>query len=162
MSGSGTGEKVRDRATDDPQEIPWISDIFRILKKNPKIKNIYFELGSTFAQLSGSNPERCCHMLGQMIQTAWADHILWGTDSIWYGPTQQLVDAFRVFQIPVEMQEEFGYPALTSSIKDKILSRNAARVYGIDVDEARRNAENDDLAWVKEAFAHHRRHGSPQ
>ena len=36
--------------TDDPQEIPWISDILRILKKNPKIKNIYFELGSTLQQ----------------------------------------------------------------------------------------------------------------
>ncbi len=40
--------KVEDPKTDDPQEIPWISDILRILKKNPKIKNIYFELGSTF------------------------------------------------------------------------------------------------------------------
>src|SRR5947209_1435831 len=30
---SGRGEKVRDPQTDDPQEIPWISDILRILKK---------------------------------------------------------------------------------------------------------------------------------
>ena len=37
-----------DPKTDDPQEIPWISDILRILKRNPEIKNIYFELGSTF------------------------------------------------------------------------------------------------------------------
>src|SRR5262245_50837704 len=79
----GTGEKVKDPKTDDPQEIPWISDIFRILKRNPKIKNIYFELGSTFGQLSAKRPEMCMHMLGQMIQTAGADHILWGTDSIW-------------------------------------------------------------------------------
>ncbi|HEY7309919.1 MAG TPA: amidohydrolase family protein, partial [Gemmataceae bacterium] len=43
----GTGEKVKDPKTDDPQEIPWVSDILRILKKNPKIKNIYFELGGT-------------------------------------------------------------------------------------------------------------------
>jgi predicted TIM-barrel fold metal-dependent hydrolase len=62
-AGSGLGEKVVDQNLSDPQEIPWISDIFRILKKNPKIKNIYFELGSTFAQLSGSSPEKCCHML---------------------------------------------------------------------------------------------------
>ena len=44
--------KVEDKKTDDPQEIPWISDILRILKKNPKIKNIYFELGSTFHMTS--------------------------------------------------------------------------------------------------------------
>ena len=55
--GRGTGEKVEDKKTDDPQEIPWISDILRILKKNPKIKNIYFELGSTFNMLSAAQPD---------------------------------------------------------------------------------------------------------
>src|SRR6516165_10818902 len=83
----GIGEKVKDPKSDDPQEIPWISDVLRILKKNPKIKNIYFELGSTFHQLS-LTPERCMHMLGQMIDVAGADHILWGTDSIWNGSPQ--------------------------------------------------------------------------
>ena len=68
--GSGTGDKVVDPKTDDPQEIPWISDILRILKKNPKIKNIYFELGSTFHMTSASSPKTCLHMLGQMIQVA--------------------------------------------------------------------------------------------
>src|SRR3984957_19977179 len=48
----GTGIKVVDPKTDDPQEIPWVSDVLRILKRNPKIKNIYFELGSTFNILS--------------------------------------------------------------------------------------------------------------
>ncbi|MCI0379966.1 MAG: hypothetical protein L0215_20485, partial [Gemmataceae bacterium] len=68
----GTGERVTDPEKNDPQEIPWISDIFRILRRNPKIRNIYFELGSTFGQLSSSNPQRCLHMLGQMIQTGGA------------------------------------------------------------------------------------------
>src|SRR5438552_8248352 len=47
----GRGERVKDPKGDD-QEIPWISDIFRTLRKNPKIRNIYFELGSTFNMLS--------------------------------------------------------------------------------------------------------------
>jgi len=42
----GKGERVKDKPTKDPQEIPWISDIFRILQRNPKIKNIYFELAA--------------------------------------------------------------------------------------------------------------------
>jgi predicted TIM-barrel fold metal-dependent hydrolase len=89
------------------------------------------------------------------------DNIVWGTDSVWYGPTQQLLDSFRAFQIPVEMQEEFGYPALTPAIKDKILSRNAARLYGLDLDEVRRNAENDELVRVREAAEYYRTHGNP-
>jgi ribosomal protein L13E len=59
------------------------------------------------------------------------------------------------------MQEEFGYPSLTDEIKDKILSRNAARIYGLDLDELRRNAENDDMAWLKEAAEYYGAKGSP-
>ena len=50
---NGTGDQGRrPQERPIPQEIPWISDILRILKRNPKIKNIYFELGSTFNILS--------------------------------------------------------------------------------------------------------------
>jgi hypothetical protein len=59
------------------------------------------------------------------------------------------------------MQEEFGYPAMTDTVKEKVLSANAARVYGIDLDEARRNAENDDLAWIKDAVEYYQQRGSP-
>jgi|GEM_PF-3887434 hypothetical protein len=31
------------------------------------------------------------HMLGQIIQIAGADHILWGTDSIWNGSPQSQI-----------------------------------------------------------------------
>src|SRR5207245_4201673 len=88
----GTGERVPASKETGEQEIPWISESFRILKRNPGIKNIYFELGSTFNALSASGPEACCHMLGQMIQSAGADHILWGTDSIWNGSPQSQIE----------------------------------------------------------------------
>src|SRR5262249_24896797 len=57
-------DSVVDPKTDDPQEIPWISDVLRILKKNPKIKNVYFELGATFNMTSARAPDTCLHMLG--------------------------------------------------------------------------------------------------
>src|SRR3974377_1611290 len=38
----GTGPRVPGPAGKDPQEISWISDILRILKRNPEIRNIYF------------------------------------------------------------------------------------------------------------------------
>ena len=60
------------------------------------------------------------------------DNILWGTDSVWYGPTQQLIDSFRAFQIPLDMQEEFGYPALTArgEGQDPLAKRGGA-LYGL-------------------------------
>jgi uncharacterized protein len=139
----GTGDRVNDPKGDDPQEIPWISDIVRILRRNPKIRNIYFELGSTFNQLSMSNPVRCLHMLGQMIQTAGADHILWGTDSIWGGSPQSQIERLRRLKMTDQLMEKYKYPELTDRIKNQILGLNAARVFNVDV-KARRNAIKAD------------------
>jgi predicted TIM-barrel fold metal-dependent hydrolase len=122
--------------------------------------NVYAELGSTWF-LASSRPREAAHVLGKMLLAVGEDNVVWGTDSIWYGPSQQLIDSFRAFQIPVEMQQEFGYPALTDQIKAKILSRNAARLYGIDLDRARHNAENDDLVWMRDAIDFYRTRGSP-
>jgi predicted TIM-barrel fold metal-dependent hydrolase len=130
----------------DPQEIAWISDIFRILKKNPQIKNIYFELGSTFGQLSAFAPETCMHMLGQMIQTGGADHILWGTDSIWGGSPQSQIERLRRLQIKPELREKYGYPELTPQIKNQILGLNAARLFGVDPAAKRQAIEGDKLS----------------
>ena len=150
--GLGTGERVKDPQNNDPQEIPWISDIFRILRRNPKIRNIYFELGSTFQQLSASNPTRCLHMLGQMIQAAGADHILWGTDCIWGGSPQSQIERLRRLRMTPELMDKFKYPELTDEVKNQIFGLNAARLFGIDV-KARRNAiRADRLTQVREEY----------
>jgi uncharacterized protein len=148
----GTGEKVVDPKTDDPQEIPWISDIFRILKRNPQIKNIYFELGSTFGQLSAAQPETCLHMLGQMIQAAGADHILWGTDSIWGGSPQSQIVRMRKLKMKPELMDKYKYPDLTDAIRDQILGLNAAKLFGIDPAERRKAIKADKLTRLRDDY----------
>jgi hypothetical protein len=112
--------------------------------------NVYAELGSTWFCLI-RRPEEAAHVLGKLLLAVGEDHVLWGTDSIWYGPSQPAIDAFRAFQIPEEMRERHGYPELTPERKAKILGRNAARVYGIDLARAKATAAGDDLAWVRAA-----------
>jgi len=148
----GTGEKVVDPAGDDPQEIPWISDLFRILKRRPEIKNLYFELGSTFGQLSAARPETCLHMLGQMVQVAGADHILWGTDSIWGGSPQSQIERLRRLKMTAELQDRYGYPELTGEIKDQILGLNAARLFGLDPVAKRQALKADRLSQLREEY----------
>jgi predicted TIM-barrel fold metal-dependent hydrolase len=150
--GGGTGEKVVDPKTDDPQEIPWISDIIRILKKNPQIKNIYFELGSTFQQTSARDPIQCLHMLGQMIQVAGADHILWGTDSIWGGSPQSQIERLRRLKMTDELMQKYKYPALTEEIKNQIFGLNAAKLLGIDPKAKRQAIKADKLTQLKEEY----------
>ncbi len=113
--------------------------------------NVYAELGSTWFCLI-RRPEEAAHVLGKLLLAVGEDRVLWGTDSIWYGPSQPAIDAFRAFQIPEELRERHGYPELTPRIKAKILGGNAARVYGIDLAQARATAASDDLAWVRAAL----------
>jgi predicted TIM-barrel fold metal-dependent hydrolase len=137
---------------DDPQEIPWISDIFRMLRDNPDVKNIYFELGSTFNQLSSFAPEACMHMLGQMIQVAGDDHILWGTDAIWGGSPQSQIERLRRLKMKPELTEKYKYPELTDEIKANIFGLNAARLLGIDPKAKREAIEHDKFSQLRREY----------
>ena len=148
----GLGERVNDPVNKDVQEIPWISDILRILRRDPKLTNIYFELGSTFQQLSAANPVRCLHMLGQMIQVAGSDHILWGTDSIWGGSPQSQITRLRRLQMTNELLDQYKYPRLTDAIKNQIFGGNAARLFNIDVKAARHAIRSDRLTQSREEY----------
>jgi predicted TIM-barrel fold metal-dependent hydrolase len=110
--------------------------------------NVYAELGTTWFSLI-RRPREAAHLLGKLVAVLGEDNVIWGTDSIWYGSAQPLVDALRAFQIPEEMCEEFGYSPLTPSTKAKIFGENAARVYGIDLERARAAQQSDDLAWAR-------------
>ena len=113
--------------------------------------NVYAELGTTWF-LMLRRPIEAAHVLGKLLLAVGPERILWGTDCIWYGSPQPLIDAFRAFRIPEWMQEEHGYPALTDDMKAAILGRNAAPVYGIDLDAAR-HAAADDRAWIDDTRA---------
>jgi predicted TIM-barrel fold metal-dependent hydrolase len=145
-------DKVVDPKSDDPQEIPWISDVLRILKKNPKITNVYFELGATFNMTSMYAPDVCLHLLGQMIQVAGADHILWGTDSIWGGSPQSQIVRLRKLKMKEELIKKHKYPELTDAIKDQIFGLNAAKLFGIDPKAKRQAIKADKLTRLREEY----------
>jgi predicted TIM-barrel fold metal-dependent hydrolase len=111
--------------------------------------NVYAELGSTW-YLMLRRPVEAAHVLGKLLRAVGPDRIVWGTDSIWYGSPQPLIDAFRAFEIPERMQDEFGYPALTVDTKAKILGVNARAVYGITDDDVARARADRDRDWVTE------------
>ena len=122
--------------------------------------NVYAELGTTW-YLVMAHPREAAHVMGKLLSTLGEDNILWGTDSIWYGSAQPLIDAFRAFQIPEEYCERYGYPQLTPGAKEKILGLNAARLYGMDPEQTLAKARSDDLAWVKAALQEYSAKGTP-
>ena len=110
------------------------------------------ELGSTFGQLVTTNPTACAHLLGQLVAAFGADHVLWGTDSIWYGTPQWQIEAFRRFQIPDALIDKHGYASLTPEVKEQIFGLNAARVFNVDVNAKRNEIPADYLSQIKMAY----------
>src|SRR5712691_5574825 len=139
-------------ATTQAADVPWTTEFCQMKQQAPGLTNIYMELGSTFGQLVTTNPTACAHLLGQVIGAFGADHVLWGTDSIWYGTPQWQIDAFRRFEMPEALVEKHGYAPLTRAVKEQIFGLNAARVFDVDVNATRHELPKDYLSRIKMAY----------
>jgi uncharacterized protein len=117
--------------------------------------NVYAELGSTWRFLM-RDPDSAAHGIGKLLKYCGEDNVLWGTDSIWYGSPQDQIQAFRTFAISTEYQERYGYPEITPAIRAKVFGLNATRPYGIDIEEARLRARNDELSSRRENYLNFR------
>ena len=114
-------------------KIPWVDDLAEIPKKHG-LTNVYGEIGLSFASCVTTYPRVAAAMLGRLIQGMGADHVIWGTDSIWFGSPQWQIDAFRRLDMPMDLQEKFGFAPLgpaDSEVKKAILGYNSARMYGL-------------------------------
>jgi len=120
-----------------------------ILKQVKGRGNVYAEIGSAFAVAFTNGPDQAAHLIGAMAKEIGYDHIIWGTDSIWWGSPQFQINNLKSLEISPQMQEEFGYPPLTEEAKAQILGLNAARLYRIDVDETRNTFTTDGIARIK-------------
>jgi hypothetical protein len=78
-----------------------------------------------------------------------ADHVLWGTDSIWDGAPQGQIEAFRRFEISQTLVDAHGYAPLTRAVKAQIFGADAARVFGIDAAATRNEIPKDYLTRMK-------------
>lgn len=133
-------------------DFEWHSVLMDIKKRNPKINNLYCEVGSFFNTLSIVHPEMCMHGMGKNIKYYGSDHVVWGTDCLWWGSPQWGIDAFKRFQISDEFCEKFGYKKLTKEDKAKIFGLNAARLYNVDVKAKRTPLPTDALEKLKVVY----------
>ena len=132
--------------------VDWVTDLCDIRLRNPGLTNIYAELGATFGQMVITSPLVCGHVLGMLVQAFGADHVLWGTDSIWWGSPQWQIEALRRFTMPESLMKRFGYRPLTPDVKAQIFGLNGARVYGIDPGLQRNPVPPDYVSKLKAAY----------
>lgn len=138
-------------------DFAWHNVLMDIKKRNPKINNVYPELGSFFNALVIANPTLAMHGVGKNVKYYGSDHVIWGTDCLWWGSPQWAIEAFKRFQISDEMCEKFGYTKLTKEDKQKIFGLNAAKIYKVDLDAKRNPLPADALSKLKTAYLEHGR-----
>jgi predicted TIM-barrel fold metal-dependent hydrolase len=115
-------EKLRNGVPD----LRWLTEFAQM---SQGLKNVYAEIGTTFASCVVTFPTVCAHMLGQLMKYMGAERIVFGSDALWYGAPQWQIEAFWRFQIPEAIAKKYGYPPLTAEAKRKILGQNSARLY---------------------------------
>jgi hypothetical protein len=125
----------------------------------PPNANVHAELGTTWRETL-DDPTEAAHMLGKLLSRVGTDNVMWGTDAVWYGSPQPQIMAFRAFQISPELQERFGYPALTPEVKAKVFGLNAARLFGVDPDATRCAIDADGLAEARAQLASYTQDGA--
>jgi predicted TIM-barrel fold metal-dependent hydrolase len=133
-------------------DFAWHDVLMKIKERNPQMTNVYCEIGSAFGSLAIQHPEMAMHLIGKNIKYYGVDHVVWGTDCLWWGSPQWVIDAFKRFQISDELCAKFSYKKLTKEDKGKIFGLNAARIYGVDVEAKRKALPADALSKFKMAY----------
>jgi hypothetical protein len=109
-------------------DLRWLTEFAQL---SQPLRNVYAEIGTTFASCVITFPTVCAHMLGQLLKYLGPERIVFGSDSLWYGAPRWQIEAFWRFQIPQDIAKKYGYPALTERAKRQILGLNSANLYRV-------------------------------
>jgi len=133
----------------------WVSDL-AAMKNKYGLTNIYGELGTTFATCAVSNPRMAAAVVGLLVNGLGTDHVVWGTDSVFYGSPQWQIEAMRRLEIPDDMMKKQGWKiklgGAESDVKKAIFGGNSARLYNYKVAENYEKLGTDKLTKMKEEY----------
>ena len=73
-------------------DMKWTSDFVRIPEEFG-VNNVYGEIGTTFANSAVAHPRFSAAFIGSLVKGLGADHVVWGTDTVWYGSPQWQIEA---------------------------------------------------------------------
>ena len=108
---------------------PYCRDLNMVALTHP---NVYISLSLVMVWWFNA-PWRLAEIIGEAIQFAGEDRIVWGSDFFGAGGLIRLaVQALRDFEMPEELKQRYGYAAITEEVKRKIFGENLARVLGIE------------------------------
>lgn len=95
-----------------------------------KHKNLYLSMSGIIGYYARA-PYRGYHAIGQALEWAGPDKLMLGCD-LPFDEIPRIVNFVRNLEMPEELQEKWGYPAITDEIRAKILGLNLARLAKIE------------------------------
>ncbi|HWQ38804.1 MAG TPA: amidohydrolase family protein [Burkholderiales bacterium] len=135
--------------------IDWTTDVCELASKHG-LKNVYAELGTTFATCAVASPRLAGAMIGQFVNEMGEDHVVWGTDSVWYGSPQWQIEAMRRLEIPEDIMKKMGWKKKLggpdSKVKRMIFGENSARIYKYKIQSEYEDLTHDQLALMKQMY----------
>ena len=134
--------------------IRWASDLAAIPNKYG-VENVYAEVGTAFANSAVTNPRLAAGLLGTLIKEMGLEHVIWGTDSVWYGSPQWQIEALRRLEIPEDLQKKHGFTPLGPAdgpVKNAILGLNAAPLYDLGDNLESEPMQPDTLDRIKAEY----------
>jgi uncharacterized protein len=135
--------------------IDWATDVAECRSKHG-LTNVYAELGTTFATCAVSSPRLAAALVGQFVNDMGADHVVWGTDSVWYGSPQWQIEAMRRLEIPDDIMKKMGWKtklgAADGKVKNMIFGENSAKLYKYKIQSEYPDLTRDQLALMKENY----------
>lgn len=113
---------------------PYCDDLNMVAMGHP---NVYLCL-SLLLPWALSAPRKFAKIIGEALRWVGPEKIIWGTDYAGFGAQVRCsVMGLRDFQIPEDMQKDYGYPAITDEDRAKMFGGNLGRLLGIDTSRRR-------------------------
>ena len=109
---------------------PYVDETLDIASR---FENVYLILPLLFNQYF-VQPMEMLHRLGKALFYCGDDRLCYGSDGFVWPHFQAYIDLVADMQIPVELQDGYGYPEITDVTRRKLLGTNYARGLGLDLD----------------------------
>jgi predicted TIM-barrel fold metal-dependent hydrolase len=137
--------------------LPWATELAEIPAKLG-VKNVYGEIGTSFATCAVASPRLAAALMGTLVRGLGADHVVWGSDSVWYGSPQWQIEALRRLEIPDDMQKKHSFAPLGPAdglVKSAVFGGNSARLYNVSVKSALGPVTSDRIAAIAQEYRAH-------
>ena len=119
---------------------PYVDETISIAARFP---NVWLALSGTISLFMVA-PRRLQEYIGRLLYEVGSHKLMWGSEAALIGSPQPYLQKFVDLQISDALRDDYGFPQITRTDKERILGLNFARLLGIDLPAA--VAEADEKA----------------